>query len=77
MKRVILEVCASIPLELREIDVDKSPELQERFGEQVPVLFIDGRKAFKFAVTARALKKQLSRKQSFGRWLARKAFSRT
>jgi hypothetical protein len=77
MKRVILDVRASIPLELREIDVDGSAELQERFGEQVPVLFIDGRRAFKFAVTPRALRKQLLRKQSFGRWLARKAFSRT
>jgi glutaredoxin len=62
MKEVIRRVSAGIPLVLNEIDVDSAPELRERFGGEVPVLFIAGRKAFKYAVTQRELQECLSRK---------------
>ena len=32
----------------REVDIDTDPELRQRFNEEVPVVFIDGRKAFKY-----------------------------
>jgi glutaredoxin len=32
----------------REVDIDTDPELQRRFNEEVPVVFLDGRKAFKY-----------------------------
>jgi glutaredoxin len=32
----------------REIDVDTDAELRREFNDQVPVVFIDGRKAFKY-----------------------------
>lgn len=32
----------------REVDIDDDPALQQRFNEEVPVVFIDGRKAFKY-----------------------------
>lgn len=71
MKAIIREVALTIPLELEEIDVDASAELREKFSDEVPVLFIDGRKAFKYRVTksalARLLKKnRRSRLFSFG-----------
>jgi hypothetical protein len=59
MKEVIQRVAAGIPLVLNEIDVDSAPELRERFGGEVPVLFIAGRKAFKYTVTQRDLRKRL------------------
>ena len=62
MKAVIEEVAANLPLEIDEIDVDGSRETREKFTDQVPVLFIDGRKAFKYRVTAKQLAKKLSRK---------------
>ena len=31
-----------------EIDVDTDAELRHRFNDEVPVVFIDGRKAFKY-----------------------------
>ncbi len=31
----------------REVDIDADPELRQRFDVEVPVVFIDGRKAFK------------------------------
>jgi glutaredoxin len=32
----------------REVDIDTDPELQRLYNEEVPVVFIDGRKAFKY-----------------------------
>ena len=32
----------------REIDVDADLELRRQFNDEVPVVFIDGRKAFKY-----------------------------
>ena len=43
---------------LEEIDVDGSRELREKFADQVPVLFIDGRKAFKYRVTRQTAGKE-------------------
>jgi hypothetical protein len=61
MKAIIREVALTIPLELEVIDVDDSAALREKFGAEVPVLFVDGRKAFKYHVTKKDLEKQLER----------------
>jgi glutaredoxin len=37
----------------REIDVDADEELRRRFTDEVPVVFIDGRKAFKYHMDER------------------------
>jgi glutaredoxin len=63
MKAVINKAAADLPLEVDEIDVDSSSELRDKFGDQVPVLFIDGRRAFKYRVTAAELTRKLSRKR--------------
>ena len=63
MKAAIREVAEAISIELEEIDVDRSVELQKNFGDKVPLLFINGRKAFKYRVTAAELKKRLARKR--------------
>jgi glutaredoxin len=63
MKAVVRQVAAKIPLDLEEIDVDGAAELREEFGAEVPVLFIDGRKAFKYRVTPRELERKLKTKQ--------------
>ena len=59
MKEVLRKVAREFPLEVKEIDVDSAPELQEQYGREVPVLFIDGRKAFKYRLTEGELKKRL------------------
>jgi glutaredoxin len=64
MKAVLREVAEKVPIELEESDVDASIELREKFGDEVPVLFIDGKKAFKYRVTARELEKKLGRVES-------------
>ena len=59
MKGVVRQVAGRLPLEIEEVDVDSAPDLQEKYGNEVPVLFINGRKAFKVRVTEKALKKRL------------------
>lgn len=59
MKAVIRQVASSVLVRVQEIDVDSSSELQELYGNEVPVLFIDGRKAFKYRVTRKELEKKL------------------
>jgi glutaredoxin len=59
MKAIVRQVAAKVPVEIEEIDVDSSPELRGKFGDEVPVLFIDGRKAFKYRVTGRELRRRL------------------
>ncbi|HWO40965.1 MAG TPA: glutaredoxin family protein [Candidatus Eisenbacteria bacterium] len=64
MKAVVLGVAERYPLQLREIDVDASAELQQQYGAEVPVLFINGRKAFKYRVTPPELAKRLRRERT-------------
>lgn len=59
MKEVIGRVAGELPLDLEEIDVDGAPDLKEKYGNEVPVLFINGRKAFKYRVTEGELRKKL------------------
>jgi glutaredoxin len=61
MKAVVEEIAAKIPVEIDEVDIDQSIELCAQFAEEIPVLCIDGRKAFKFRVTAKQLERRLRR----------------
>jgi glutaredoxin len=44
----------------REVDVDSDEELRRRFTDEVPVIFINGRKAFKYRMDEREFIKKLS-----------------
>jgi glutaredoxin len=66
MKSTLSGVANRVPFALQEIDVDTSPVLQDKYGNEVPVLFINGRKAFKYRVTTRELEKRLKREGGFG-----------
>ena len=43
----------------REVDIDADPELRQRYNEEVPVVFIDGRKAFKYHLNERDFLRRL------------------
>lgn len=45
-----------------ELDIDSDPQLRERYNEEVPVIAIDGAKAFKYRVTADELVERLRRR---------------
>jgi glutaredoxin len=61
MKASIHAAGRKVPVDLVEVDVDSSPELVERYGGEVPVLLINGRKAFKYRVTTKDLEERLRR----------------
>ena len=43
----------------REVDIDADPDLRQRYNEEVPVVFIDGRKAFKYHLNERDFLRRL------------------
>jgi glutaredoxin len=47
--------------ELVEINVDSDPRLRQLHGEDIPVVFINGTKAFKHRVDPREFKRKLRR----------------
>ena len=49
------------PFELATVDVDTDPDLAGRYGLEVPVVLVNGRKAFKFRVDPAALRARLDR----------------
>lgn len=55
---------ASAAFSLRVVDVDGDPDLVERYGHEVPVVEIDGRKAFKYRLTTRDLLRRLRPRRS-------------
>jgi Glutaredoxin-like domain (DUF836) len=59
MKEVVRRVAQNFALTVQELDVDSSPELQEQYGNEVPVLLVNRRKAFKYRVTAKELENRL------------------
>ncbi len=60
MKSVLEGVCGDYPLTIREIDIGTNPALHARFAEEIPVLYLDGRKAFKYRVSEAALRRRLT-----------------
>ena len=45
----------------QEVDVDSDDSLRRQFTDEVPVVFIDGRKAFKYRLDEREFLRKLSR----------------
>ena len=72
MEIVVEQEMARFEARLEKIDIDGNPELKQRFDLEVPVLFVNGRKAFKYRCTPRELRKRLSREVG-RRWLFGKA----
>src|SRR5258708_12563732 len=44
----------------REVDVDADTELRRQFNDEVPVVFIDGRKAFKYPMDEQQFLRKLA-----------------
>ena len=48
---------------LEEVDVDSNPELAARFGQDVPVVFLEGRKVAKHRLDVKQFRRLLGRSQ--------------
>jgi len=64
MKAVVLRLSESIPLAVENIDISTDPDLDRRYGLEIPVLVIDGRKAAKYRVTEESLRRMLSNRSA-------------
>ena len=61
MEAVIAGELHRFDAHLDKVEIDGQPELEAAYGQEVPVLFINGRKAFKYRCTPRDLRKRLLR----------------
>jgi glutaredoxin len=60
-KTVLARVRMEQPFDLEEVDISGDSSLEAQFGEQIPVGFVDGRKAFKYHVDPTDLRRRLTR----------------
>ena len=57
----LLRVRDEVPFELQEIDIGGVDELEARYREWLPVVEIDGERAFVYFVDEAALRRKLAR----------------
>jgi len=60
-KLILAKVGQDCPFRLVEVDILQDPLLEKEFGYDIPVIFINGRKAFKHRLTEQALRQKLDR----------------
>jgi glutaredoxin len=59
--RVVIErVCADLGESFDEVDISTSPDLMARYGEEIPVTFVDGRQHDYWRVDADRLRATLT-----------------
>jgi glutaredoxin len=57
---VLREVQAELGFELQVVDIEGDPELEPEYRQHLPVVEIDGRRAFTYFVEPGALRERLS-----------------
>jgi glutaredoxin len=60
MKAVLERAASSRPITIEIVDISDDPELEARYGLEIPVLLVDGKKAAKYRVTEQELLRILS-----------------
>ena len=60
MKAIVARVAREVPLTLQEIDISTDPELEARYGPEIPVLEIEGKKAAKYRISENELRRMLA-----------------
>ena len=60
MKALVKRVALSTPLQLEEIDISTSAELEALYGLEIPVLFVAGKKAAKYRIGEEELRRVLA-----------------
>ena len=51
-KEKLLLLQQRVSFQIEFVDIDNDPELQARYNEEVPVIFVHGKKAFKYRLDA-------------------------
>lgn len=60
-KDVIERVARRFPVSLRVVNIEDDPKLEAAYGTQIPVVFVNGHKAFKYHVDERELEKKVKK----------------
>ncbi len=71
MKRTVLPVARELGCALTEVDITGDAALEAQVGTEIPVLFVNGHKAFKYRVTERQLRRRLAAEEGRGMTAAR------
>jgi hypothetical protein len=50
---------APVPASIEQVDISGNPDLEARYGLEIPVLLIDGRKVAKYRVSETQLQRML------------------
>jgi thiol-disulfide isomerase/thioredoxin len=66
MKAVVERVAQTVPLTIEVVDITTDPALEARFGLEIPVLLIEGKRAAKYRVSEDELTKILSGRTGTG-----------
>lgn len=70
MKLIVSGVVEGLPsdtITVEHIDISTDPALERLYGEEIPVLLINDRKAAKYRITERELRRRLDRSDRSGR----------
>ena len=60
MKAVVQRVGQGMPITMEILDISTDPELEARYGLEIPVLLVDGKKAAKYRVSEEELRRILA-----------------
>ena len=60
VKETLAQLQGEASFQWREVDIDADPELRRKYNEEVPVVFIDGSKAFKYHMDGRQFLRALA-----------------
>jgi len=60
VKETLAQLQSEADFQWREVDIDTDPELRRKYTDEVPVVFINGRKAFKYRMGGREFLRVLS-----------------
>ena len=59
-KRILMEARRRAEFDYQEYDIDRDPELRRMYNDEVPVIAIDGVKAFQYHLDLQAFLKRLA-----------------
>ena len=61
VKETLTQLESKADFKWREVNIDCDPELRQKYNDEVPVVFIDGRKTFKFRMDGRQFLRAIAR----------------
>jgi glutaredoxin len=60
MKALVAPVASALSIAVEDIDISADPELEARYGLEIPVLAVDGKKVAKYRIDEATLRRILT-----------------